>query len=299
MANESGDFKWQGTVYAQHSSSQFDRALKALEKIELKASDQILDIGCGDGKITFLMAEKVPQGNVVGLDKDSSMIETAKQHELKVKNLHFIQADAKDFQLSQKFDLITSFFCLQWLSESMLKDAFKNIYKYLKENGKICIMLPCYDFPHEIVKGVAFSDKWKEYFQTYTELQTFLNMSSYSTILEGVGFENAEVVLVESSHPLTNQGFIKFTSQWCGCFSCLKDQKLQEEFIQDILTKLDLQPHNNKEEFNMIQKSIRMIAKKPSPKLSQHPTVETFYKTQNEVEVEVEQLNQATPQSTL
>jgi trans-aconitate methyltransferase len=51
LANEYSDY-WDGEKYHQHSSSQKDAASDLMKYISLTGSESILDIGCGDGKIT-------------------------------------------------------------------------------------------------------------------------------------------------------------------------------------------------------------------------------------------------------
>lgn len=42
--------------------------IASLNDLELQGNESILDVGCGDGKITALLASKVPQGFVIGVD---------------------------------------------------------------------------------------------------------------------------------------------------------------------------------------------------------------------------------------
>lgn len=58
-----------------------------------------MDVGCGDGKITAQIGEKVPNGQVLGIDKSSSMIELAKLSFSQViqQNLNFEIEDIQRF----------------------------------------------------------------------------------------------------------------------------------------------------------------------------------------------------------
>ncbi len=270
MSSSNTLFKWDGDDYSKKSKSQKYRARASL-KGKLKKGIKVLDVGCGDGDNTVFMADEVSPGKVIGLDKDISMLKKASF--LRRKNLSFVHADAIDFKLSEKFDLITSFFCLQWIPEDFLEKTFKNFHAHLNDEGKIHILLPCYDFPHEIIKGVANSPKWKTYFQNYREPQTFLNESAYQKILDHTHF-GGSVERVLSKHPTDIEDFIGFTRQWCGCYFVLKDQKLQEDFINDIREKLR-EINHGREEFVMHQESIHIIAKRLAPHLSHtHKTEE-------------------------
>ena len=69
--------QWNPNDYQQHSSQQQKWAKEILPMLHLKGDERILDIGCGDGKITAEVARHVPQGSVVGLDASAEMIDFA------------------------------------------------------------------------------------------------------------------------------------------------------------------------------------------------------------------------------
>ena len=55
-------------------------AQEVLALLDLKGSERILDVGCGEGKITAEIASRVPRGSVVGVDPSRDMIGFAKRH---------------------------------------------------------------------------------------------------------------------------------------------------------------------------------------------------------------------------
>src|SRR5258708_2021074 len=98
--------------------------------------------------------------------------------------------------------------CSKLYSSSRQKCCcFKIIYTHLNENGRVCILLPCYDFPHEVIKGVAFSEKWQPHFKDFKEAQTFFPEDFYRNLLQNKGFKNLDIATVESNHPLTDEEF--------------------------------------------------------------------------------------------
>lgn len=260
--DNSPHFKWNGVSYAQNSTPQADRNTAALKIFGLIKGQNGLDIGCGNAKTTRQIAEAVFPGTVIGIDNAESMVQKAVEESASVTNLKIVKGDAASFKFFQPFDFITSFFCLQWVSADLLPNALKNIYSHLKENGRVCILLPYYDFPHEVIKGVAFSEKWQAHFNGFKEAQTFFPEAFYQDIFQNIGFQQINITRVESNHPLTDAEFINYTRQWCGCYPWLKDEKLQNDFIQDILARLATEKHIDGK-LDMVQKSIRIIANKP------------------------------------
>ena len=92
-------------------------AEEAISKIRIKGNERVLDIGCGDGKITAYIASLVPEGSVVGIDNSAEMISFAQSKfpQLSWPNLSFQYGDATDLQYEGEFDLVVSFASLHWI----------------------------------------------------------------------------------------------------------------------------------------------------------------------------------------
>ncbi len=72
--------EWQASDYAKQSTLQQVMAEEQLARLVLKGDERILDVGCGDGKITAEIAAKVPHGSVLGTDPSRDMIAFANSH---------------------------------------------------------------------------------------------------------------------------------------------------------------------------------------------------------------------------
>lgn len=252
-------FKWDGTAYAKNSTPQADRNADALKVFGLSKDEEGADFGCGNAKTTHAIGAAVK--TEIGIDLSESMVAAGKKECADAKNITITQGSVVNYKLFKPVDFITSFFCLQWVAPAELPTAIANIHANLKENGRACILVPCYDFPHVVIKGLAFSDKWKHHFEGFKDAQTFYPESFYRELFVKSGFNNPEVVTLESNHRHTDDGFIEYTKQWCGCYSWLKDENVKREFINDIKKELAKEEHNSGT-FNVVQKSIRVIAKK-------------------------------------
>ncbi|MCH9626260.1 MAG: Trans-aconitate 2-methyltransferase [Chlamydiales bacterium] len=130
--------KLDGTCYHNHSDQQENWALALLENYPIAPNASVLDIGCGDGKISLYISQKVPDGKVLGIDPSPSMIEFAKKEYDSSKNLEFMLGSAEEVDFQDAFDLIVSFSTFHWVQDQ--KKAFKNILKALKKNGSLLII---------------------------------------------------------------------------------------------------------------------------------------------------------------
>ncbi|OPY49805.1 MAG: trans-aconitate 2-methyltransferase [Methanosaeta sp. PtaU1.Bin112] len=70
-------YLWNPSDYERNSSAQERAADAVIARLNLRGDGHILDIGCGDCKITARMAALVPRGGITGVDSSSEMIDFA------------------------------------------------------------------------------------------------------------------------------------------------------------------------------------------------------------------------------
>ncbi|MEJ2544020.1 MAG: methyltransferase domain-containing protein, partial [Calditrichaceae bacterium] len=115
--NESTSYSWDAKDYEQQSANQQKWARELIEKLNLQGNEHILDIGCGDGKVTAEIAAKIADGKITGIDNSASMIKLAQTNFPKTQypNLSFKIGDARSFAFSNQFDLVFSNAVLHWV----------------------------------------------------------------------------------------------------------------------------------------------------------------------------------------
>ncbi len=65
---------WDAATYDRISDPQFAWALEQLERLPLRGDEIALDAGCGSGRVTAVLAERLPRGRVYGVDASPSMV---------------------------------------------------------------------------------------------------------------------------------------------------------------------------------------------------------------------------------
>jgi trans-aconitate 2-methyltransferase len=71
---------WDAKAYHVVSNPQFEWGKKVLERLELAGHETVVDVGCGTGRLTALLCDRLPRGRVIAIDRDPGMIEEAKKH---------------------------------------------------------------------------------------------------------------------------------------------------------------------------------------------------------------------------
>lgn len=178
---------WDGDQYSKNSKPQYEASMAMLDhNYKFKGDEEVLDVGCGDGKITFQIAQYVPRGRVVGVDNSPNMVQFAQKTYAEQKNLTFEVRDAQDLGPIGEFDLIVSNFCLQWAPNKIL--AFKEIKKHLKPDGRLILIVP---FRNQTIaklrEQMAKEDHWKEYFSGYFDPSIHVEDTLYRKYAEIAG----------------------------------------------------------------------------------------------------------------
>jgi trans-aconitate 2-methyltransferase len=108
----------------------------------LKTDSKVLEIGCGNGAITKLIAKKVKKGKISSVDISSESIATARENLKNYSNVSFVISDVIDFNTSEKFDVIVVADMLEHIPMEHHDNLFKKLSAVLEKNGFIFINIP-------------------------------------------------------------------------------------------------------------------------------------------------------------
>jgi len=132
--------QWNAADYAAHSRGQLAWALSTIERLELRPTDTVLDIGCGDGKVTAELARRVPSGRVVGVDSSPDMVRLATETwGASSPNVEFHVADAGALALPAIFDLVFSNSTLHWIPDHPA--VLRGVARALKPRGRVVLSM--------------------------------------------------------------------------------------------------------------------------------------------------------------
>lgn len=148
--------QWNATDYARHSTQQQVWARELIAKLGLRGDESVLDIGCGDGKVTAEIAALVAQGSVLGVDSSAQMVALAQQRfpPEEHPNLLFQQEDARDLPFCEQFSVVFSNATLHWVRDH--RPVLLGIQRSLKNGGKALLQM---GGAGNIVAVVAVMDK--------------------------------------------------------------------------------------------------------------------------------------------
>lgn len=189
--------EWDAANYVSRSSMQEAMAAEVLSLLHLKGSERVLDIGCGDGRVTSEIAVRLPHGYVVGVDASRDMIAFAEEHAARP-NLQFLVADAANLLFHDEFDLIVSFNALHWLPNP--DPPLKCIRAAMKPTGEAQLRLvPDGERKslETVIEETRKTPRWAGYFDNFRDPYLHLTPQEYAQAAEHNGL-NVERIQVSS-----------------------------------------------------------------------------------------------------
>jgi trans-aconitate methyltransferase len=231
--------KWDPEAYHEHSSEQKKWGLELLHKIAFSGNERVVDLGCGDGKITAEIAYRVPSGKVLGIDKSEGMIRFAKEnfsHEA-FPNLTFTVKDIRDLDFDQEFDLAFSNAALHWVPDHA--SLLGAIGRGLRKGGRIIAQMGGKGNAGgilQVLDTILGSEKWAPYFLNFTPPYTFYDCGEYENLLHSSGFTIASLELIPKKMVLKEKesmaGWIRTT--WLP-YTRRVPENMQPDFIHEIV----------------------------------------------------------------
>ncbi len=198
--------QWNARDYAQHSSAQLRWAEELIPKLGLRGHESLLDLGCGEGKITALIADRLPQGRVLGLDLSPEMIALAAAQfpPSTHPNLAFLQMDVSRIALGQVFDIAFSNAALHWVADHLA--VLRGVRACLRPEGRILFQMGGRGNAAGILAAleeVLTRPHWADHFRGFANPYSFYGPEQYEDWLPQAKFRPLRLELVpkDMQHP--------------------------------------------------------------------------------------------------
>lgn len=200
-------YLWDSDDYARYSSIQYKWARELIEKLHLNGEESVIDIGCGDGKVTALIGSYLKNGSVTGIDNSADMIAFAQKNfsPPKYPNLSFVLLDATKLNFNNQFDVAFSNAALHWVKDHT--SVLKGIKKGLKRSGRILFQMGGKGNALDIIAAVTDTtgtEKWRSYFDGFPFPYSFCSPDEYKQWLHDAGLLPVRVELIHKD--MTQQG---------------------------------------------------------------------------------------------
>jgi trans-aconitate 2-methyltransferase len=125
---------WDAATYHRVSGPQVQMAGAVLDRLDLRGDETVLDAGCGSGRVTLMLLERLPRGRVVAVDQAASMVEHAREA-LPPDRATVLQASLTELALDAPLDAVFSNAVFHWVADH--DRLFERMFAALRPGGRM------------------------------------------------------------------------------------------------------------------------------------------------------------------
>lgn len=185
---------WDAATYERVSGPQLEWAGRVIDRLELEGDEAVLDAGCGTGRVTKLLIERLPRGRVVAVDSAESMVEHAR--EALGGRATVIHSDLQELVLDDPVDAVFSNAVFHWVPDHDL--LFRRMHDALQPSGRMsaqCGGAGNIERFHGIADRVGAEAPFAEHLDGWEGPWNFAGAEETRERLDRAGFPDAETWL--------------------------------------------------------------------------------------------------------
>jgi trans-aconitate 2-methyltransferase len=178
---------WDAGTYHRVSTPQLEWAREVIERLPLEGDETVLDAGCGSGRVTQLLLERLPRGRVIGVDASPSMVEKAR--EALGPEVHVFVCELTELELDEPVDAVFSNAVFHWIADH--ETLFTRLHAALKPGGRLvaqCGGAGNIERFHAVLFEVAEEEPFAQYIGGWHGPWNFADPASTALRLESAGF---------------------------------------------------------------------------------------------------------------
>ncbi len=127
--------EWNAAEYEKISSPQTRWGVALLERLDLEGDEAAIDAGCGTGRVTELLLERLPRGTVLAVDGSGAMVEAARERFAGDPRVRVERQDLLELEVGEPVDLVFSTATFHWIKDH--DRLFERLAGALKPGGRL------------------------------------------------------------------------------------------------------------------------------------------------------------------
>lgn len=232
-----GPVEWDAETYERVSDPQYEWGIEVLDRLELAGDERVLDAGCGSGRVTEKLLERLPRGRVSAVDASESMIEKAR--EKLGDRVDYLVADLAELELSEPVDVVFSTATFHWISDHDL--LFARLHGALVPGGRLhaqCGGAGNVRGHAEAIVRVAQRPEFAPHFADMEVLWNFATPDETERRLDSAGFTEVHTWLQPKPvRPEDPREFMRVVT--LGLHLARLPADLQDPFIDAVAAEMD------------------------------------------------------------
>jgi trans-aconitate 2-methyltransferase len=148
---------WDPEIYMKFANERTRPAMELLARVSLRAPARVIDLGCGPGNSTALLATRWPDAEIEGLESSPEMLAKARASGVRAA---FIEGDVESWSPQRPYDVVFSNATLHWVANH--RALLPRLMGDVADGGALAFQVPRnFDAPsHVLMREVAQSGPW-------------------------------------------------------------------------------------------------------------------------------------------
>ena len=149
---------WDPNVYMKFASERTRPAMELLARVLVRAPARVIDLGCGPGNSTALLAAHWPDAEIEGLESSPDMLAKARASGVRA---NWIEGEVESWSPAKPYDVVFSNATLHWIADH--RALLPRLMLHVASDGALAFQVPRnFDAPsHVLMREVANNGPWK------------------------------------------------------------------------------------------------------------------------------------------
>jgi len=228
---------WDAATYDRVANPQAEWAVAVLDRLELQGDETVLDAGCGSGRVTAMLLERLPRGRVIAVDAAPSMVELARDS-LPADRVEVLPpTDLAELELDEAVDAVFSNAVFHWVPDHAA--LFARLHAALKPGGRLiaqCGAAGNVASFHRAATAVAAEPPFAEHFEGWRGPWNFQEPEPTEERLGRAGFDEARCWL--SDAPVVPPEPLAFIRTVClGPHIAELPEELRNDYVEAVAAR--------------------------------------------------------------
>jgi trans-aconitate 2-methyltransferase len=232
-----GPTEWDAQTYDRVSDPQYEWGIEVLDRLELDGDEYVIDAGCGSGRVTAKLLDRLPEGRVLCVDASESMIDKAR--EALGDRAEYLATDLAELKVPERVDVVFSTATFHWLPDH--DRLFARLHEALVPGGRLHAQCGGAGnvAQHALnIIEVAMRPEFASHFEGMNVMWNFATPEETEERLRGAGFEQISCWLEEK--PVQPEDPYAFTTTvTMGPHLAMLPEEKRREFAEAVLAQED------------------------------------------------------------
>jgi len=190
--------EWNAAAYEGLSSPQTRWGAEFLGRLELAGDEDVIDAGCGTGRVTRLLLERLPRGTVLAVDGSRAMVEAAGKRFAGEPRVRVEHQDLLELEVEEPVDLIFSTATFHWVKDH--PRLFDSLARALRPGGRLAAQCGGEGNISRATRATLKVMGWprfRSFFEGWDDDKTYAGSDETKARLGAAGFEDVRAWLHE------------------------------------------------------------------------------------------------------